>query len=310
MSTSKSRLLWGEVPLGVRVEIGRLAGAAVVAAQNCPGGFSPGLASRLTLSDGRRAFVKAMDADAWPHEAVTHRAEASIAAALPDNVPAPRLRGVYDDGRWVALVFEDIDGSEPASPWQIGELGRVVAALDGMADVLTPSPIAVPADHPRLGGWAELAADPAVAQLPAHSAWAARNLDWLIEWERLGLESARGDSLVHFDVYAHNLLLTPDRVVLVDWPHARLGNSLVDLVLLLSSAAADGIDPQPFVADRTVAEQATMDAILVAHAGFLMSGGLSEVPPGLEAIPKAKLQLAGGALSWLRRRTYLDPALR
>jgi hypothetical protein len=43
-------------------------------------------------------------------------------------------------------------------------------------------------------------------------------------------------------------------------------------------------------------------AILAANAGFLLAGGLTPAPPGLEAIGPAKLRLGRGALSWLRAR--------
>ena len=38
-----------------------------------------------------------------------------------------------------------------------------------------------------------------------------------------GCAAARGDALVHFVLNPHNILLTPAEVVIVDWPHARLG---------------------------------------------------------------------------------------
>jgi hypothetical protein len=67
LAASKSRLLWPQLPAAVQAEVGRIGGGArIVAAQNCPGGFSPGLASRVRLDDGRRLFVKAIDTDAWP----------------------------------------------------------------------------------------------------------------------------------------------------------------------------------------------------------------------------------------------------
>lgn len=74
MAAGKSRMLWHQLPLDVQAEVGRIAGGGtVVSAQNCPGGFSPGLASRVRLDDGKRLFVKAIDATAWPGEAATYR---------------------------------------------------------------------------------------------------------------------------------------------------------------------------------------------------------------------------------------------
>jgi hypothetical protein len=147
MATSKDRLLWNEIPAPVRAEVEQLIGGPVIKTQNCPGGFSPGFASRLTLADGRRVFVKAMDADTWPLEAIPHRTEARVAAALPSTVPAPQFLGIFDDGHWTALAFEDIDGTQPPQPWNPTDLGRVVAAVRQLAQAATPSPIALPHDH-------------------------------------------------------------------------------------------------------------------------------------------------------------------
>ena len=306
MVASKSRPRWHELPATAHTHIERLLGGTVIAAQNCPGGFSPGFASRLRLADGRRAFVKAMDADAWPDEAVTHRTEAAITAVLPATVPAPRFLGAFDDGHWVVLAFEDIDGGEPPQPWNPTDLDRVVAAVRQLAPAVTPSPIPLPRDHPRLGGWAQLARDPArLIRLPDHSRWAADNLATLVQLEEEGLAAAQGPSLVHFDLYPHNVLLTPRGVLFVDWPHARLGTPVVDLVIVLSSAAADRVDPEPILRNHVAPaelEPSIIDAILAAHAGFMLGSGLSPVPPGLEPIFEAKLRLGHGALTWLHQR--------
>jgi hypothetical protein len=113
MAVSTHRPLWSGIPVAVRADIERLVGGHVVHTQNCAGGFSPGFASRLALDDGRHVFVKAMDAEVWPMEAVTHRTEALVAVALPPAIPAPRLLGTLDDGRWTILAFEAIDGTQP-----------------------------------------------------------------------------------------------------------------------------------------------------------------------------------------------------
>jgi Ser/Thr protein kinase RdoA (MazF antagonist) len=306
MSASKERLRWNEIPLPIRAEIEQLIGGTVSTAQNCPGGFSPGFASRLTLVEGRRVFVKAMDAASWPEEAMTHRTEAAITAALPATVPTPQFLGTFDNDHWIVLAFEDIDGTEPPQRWNPTDLGRVVAAVRRLARAVTPSPIALPHNHPRLGGWAELARDRSrLTQLPDHSRWAADNIARLIRLEEEGLAAAQGPSLVHFDLYPHNILLTPRDVLFVDWPHARLGAPVVDLVVVLSSAAADRIDPEPILrnhAETAELEPGTIDAILAAHAGFLIGSGLLPAPPGLEPITVAKLHLGHGAVNWLQHR--------
>jgi Ser/Thr protein kinase RdoA (MazF antagonist) len=304
MSASKDRLRWNKVPESTRAAIEALVGGRVAAAENRAGGFSPGLASRLTLDDGRRVFVKAMDGDAWPLECAAYRAEALVVRSLPASLPAPAFIGSFDDGRWVVLALEAIDGLQPDEPWDRETLARAVRAAVELTEAVTPSPVALPREHPRLGGWIELAAGATgLARLAEVSMWAADILSDLVVLEADGLAAAQGSSLVHFDLYPHNMLVTADRIVFVDWPHARLGAPIVDLIMLLSSAAADGIDPEPFLQTyAAAADPFAVDAILAAHAGFLLAGGLLPVPSGLEAIAAAKCRLGHGAVAWLERR--------
>ncbi|GAA3219187.1 phosphotransferase [Dactylosporangium siamense] len=305
------RPTWQDLPAEVRRAVEEVIGGPVARAESCPGGFSPGFASRLTRTDGERRFVKAIDAGTWPHEVDAYRTEAEVGAALPDSVPAPRWQGGYDDGRWCVLTFEDVDGAAPGpTPTDIR---RVVEAI---ANLAIPSPIRLPAEHPRLGGWADLATDPTrVAGLRRLAPWAADDLPCLIELERDGIEAARGNALVHGDLYPHNILLTAARVVFVDWPHARLGSPVIDLVAFLSSVAADGVDPEPYVptggavissvaADGVDPEPyvptgGAVTGVLAAHAGFLLAGGLAA---GRTPITEAKLRLGRGALAWLETR--------
>src|SRR6185437_5917666 len=97
----------------VRAAVEGIVGGPVVAAQTQRGGFSPGTADRVRTADGRRAFVKAVSPAQNEFSAVLHRREAVVTAALPGYAPTPRLLGCYDDGDWVALVLEDIDGRHP-----------------------------------------------------------------------------------------------------------------------------------------------------------------------------------------------------
>jgi hypothetical protein len=78
-------LVSGASPLQAEVE--RLLGGRVLRAVTQPGGFTPGVAARLTLSNGRRAFIKALG-DTNPDSLDMHRAEARATAALPASVPA------------------------------------------------------------------------------------------------------------------------------------------------------------------------------------------------------------------------------
>lgn len=89
-----------------------------------------------------------------------------------------------DDGEWVALVYEDVDGASPRLPWEAAELTRVLAAMGDLADGLTPSPVDAPAAPATLGnlfgGWRELAYTGAGTGL---GDWALSHLSRLIDME-------------------------------------------------------------------------------------------------------------------------------
>ncbi|GAA2161548.1 hypothetical protein [Actinomadura napierensis] len=116
------RLPWTAVPAALRAAVEDALGGRVAEAATQHGGFSPGVAARLRLADGRRAFVKAVGPHPNPDSPDIHRSEASIAAALPAHAPTPAFLGSFDRDGWVVLLFEDVDGAPPAQPWIRAEL--------------------------------------------------------------------------------------------------------------------------------------------------------------------------------------------
>jgi hypothetical protein len=145
---TRRRISWQEVPGDVAAAIERLLGGEVVTVASQPGGFSEGLAARVRLADGRRAFVKAASALTDPAAAGFHRHEIIVTQALSGTGVTPQLTGSYDDGIWVALAFEEIAGHAPAQPWKPSELDRVLDTLTVLADTLTPAPV-TPRSWPR-----------------------------------------------------------------------------------------------------------------------------------------------------------------
>ena len=303
-----ARLPWAELPKRVVSAVEERLGSGVVRAEDRPGGFSPGAAARLVLADGRRAFVKAVGSSPNPDSPSMHRAEARITAAMPAAAPVPRFLFEIDDGDWVALAFEDVDGRQPSMPWRRDELDRVLFAVAWLHEVLTPAP--VPAESigkafgDQFGSWRWVASNSVPEGLDP---WAARHLDRLAELESHWAEAATGTTLLHSDLRADNMLVTNDRVVFVDWPQACIGAGWADVVFLLPSVAMQrGPAPDELFDDHPSAAGADPDdvnAVLAALAGYFCVRALLPAPPGLPTLREFQRAQGVEALEWLRRRT-------
>jgi aminoglycoside phosphotransferase (APT) family kinase protein len=213
-------------------------------------------------------------------------------------------------------------------PWRAGELKRVLDALYELATLLTPSPIALePAGESlaRLFGRWHRIADPSDGSRPdgnepdgnepdgnekadeGRLPIGIRNrLDELVELESRWPDAVRGDTLVHLDVRADNLLLTPDRVLVVDWPWAAVGAPWLDLVAMLPSVAMQG-GPAPddvwraHPLNRGV-DADRVDAFIAALAGLFVHDSLLPPPLGIPTLRAFQAGQGERVIAWLARR--------
>jgi aminoglycoside phosphotransferase (APT) family kinase protein len=303
------RLQWRDLPVSVRAAVEHWMGSGIMTAATQVSGFSPGAAARLQTADGRRVFVKAVGPEPNPVAPGVHRREACVVPMLPAAAPVPRLLWTYDEGDdgWVVLVFEDIEGWHPHEPWREDELARVLETLRQLTRVLTPTPVSLESASARferdICGWRWLQKE-RPAQLDE---WSCRYLEALAALEAAAAEAVAGDTLLHLDVRADNLLLTPERVFVVDWPHACVGAAWVDLVCFAPSVRMQGGPPPEVLLARYLAGQdVNPDAItaaIAAVAGFFTSRALQPPPPGLPTL--RSFQAAQGAVArrWVAQRT-------
>jgi Ser/Thr protein kinase RdoA (MazF antagonist) len=271
------------------------------------------LAARCLLADGRRCFVKAVSPDQNPDTPNLYRQEAKVVQAMPAGLPVPHLIEVIDDGEWVVLVFEEIEGRPPPLPWSLADLRAVFVALDELAELAAPSLMrSLPSLAERLGaslsGYRRLAGgDPAVERIDA---WSRRHLQRLAELEAGWPEVTVGDTLLHTDLRADNLLVRSDGgVVLVDWPHACVGAAWVDKAAMLPSVGLDG-GPTPAeveIAIRPFAsvEDEALDRFVVAMAGYFAFHGTQPDPPGLPTLRAFQRAQGQVARCWAARRLKL-----
>jgi aminoglycoside phosphotransferase len=305
-----ARVEYAATPARLRHWVEETLRAPVVSAVTQPGGFSPGVAARLTCQDGTRAFCKAVSSAANEDSPEFHRREQRITAALPATAPVPRLIAVYDDGEWVGLLLADVDGRQPTIPWQPDELARVIRALDDLSEALTPNPCSeapslAAAEAHELDCWQQLQAG--VIDPSGLDEWCKDHLDDLAGLESGWVAATAGDTLLHLDLRADNLLLSSDRVWVVDWPAACVGKPWVDIATFAPSVAMQGGPPPDDVlamsAIGRAADPGDLAVWICALTGYFLGHALLAPPPGLPTVREFQYAQGVIALDWLRRLT-------
>jgi Ser/Thr protein kinase RdoA (MazF antagonist) len=164
--------------------------------------------------------------------------------------------------------------------------------------------VTVPAVAEYLGtdftGWRTLAGTPGDDRIDP---WLRARLPELAGLEATWAAHAAGDTLLHADVRADNLLLTGDGVMVVDWPHACRGAAVADLVFFAPSVAMQG-GPEPAAllarsrAGRAASREA-LAAVVCALAGYFTERSLRPAPPGLPTVRRFQAAQAEVTRRWL-----------
>lgn len=294
------------MPRQLREWVERELGSPVASATSQPGGFSPGVAARLVTVDGARAFVKAIATSRHAETAALHRYECRAMVAIPPGPALPRLFATYDDGNWVGLLLEDVEGRHPV-PWTLADALRVITAIDERVEASTPSPWPQAQrleDAPRVrtNWWAEAAAD----LMPA---WVRAHRGQLIALQARVPADVRGQTLCHRDVLAENVLVTPSGgVVFVDWAWASRGAAWIDAMNLICGVTMDrtGVDPDTLISaspqTRDI-EPEILTAYLANAAGSAYVKAQQAGPQDIPALQAFRRRRAGALLDWLQRRT-------
>lgn len=272
-------------------------GGSVSTVIDCVGGMSPGPAARVRTKRGASAFVKACGIGLNANTPDLLRSEARVLAALPPHPCLPRLLDVYDDGDWVALLVEDLVGASAPAPWRRDDLRRVsdairevrpvldATALDGLPAAKDSSPI-------FLTRWRDLE-----ARLDLLDPWWATHHDALARHAQRAADLIGGDALVHWDMRADNVVLTPDRVVLVDWGQARRGAEWMDHAMLALDCSMSGSElstSQLAHSDPSLRARDPRDLLALAAAAAMSfaSRSTEPAPQGLPTLPATSARWA------------------
>ncbi|WP_327097045.1 phosphotransferase [Nocardia vinacea] len=299
------RIGWDQLPASARAAIERRLHARVQMVTVPSGGFSHGMAALLKLDDGRTVFAKAIPSD--DTLALRYRTEADTVSRLPAVVPTPAVLFSIESAGWVVTVFEAVPGWHPRLD-RPRELAAVLDVVEQLAVVLTPNPLAgVPTIEqsygPELTGWRQFAEHGPPADLDR---WSLGNLDRLAELEATWPDLAAGDTLLHTDLRPDNMLYQKDRgVVVVDWAWPCSGAAWVDLVSLMPSLLADGIDPDPILATHPTTvdtDPAAITAFVCAMSGYWARNSRLPAQPRSPNLRVHQAEKARISREWLTKR--------
>jgi hypothetical protein len=305
------KLGWGDLPEHLRRLIEGELGGEVVEAVVQPSGFSPGAPLRVRLASGARAFVKAATSVINEQTVEMYRDEAEVGEQLPTLPEVPRLRCWFEAPPWVVLIFEDVDGAPPTTPWKHADLVRVLEALADLAARLTPAPArglptVIDKHADDFDGWSRLARDPDRLRSADGDGWLTDHLDQLDRLAQGWSVAAAGNTLLHADIRADQLLLTDERVYLVDWAHACVGADFVDPLLFFPSVVLDGgptIDELVTLSPQTrEAEPTRLASVASAAASFFVERSTCPSPPGLPTVRDFQRRQGQVLLDWLKRQ--------
>ncbi|MFF2082602.1 phosphotransferase [Nocardia sp. NPDC058176] len=299
---------WLDVPEPVRAAIEHRLGTTVRSARTPQGGFTSGLAARLLLGDGRRVFVKAIEAT--EPLAASYRSEAAAVAGLPAATPSPALLFAGAFAGWVALVFEDVPGRHPRFD-RPDEWAAVSATVDQLGRLpisdLSLTPFAE-CFGPALAYWTVFAEH---GPPPGLSRWACSRLDILADYETRWLAAAEGTALVHTDLRPDNMIRAADGTVLVvDWASPCRGARWIDLACLVPSLLVAGVDPGPILAEHPATidvDRAVIVGFLVALAGYWEHNCRLPAPNRSPHLRRHQARSAHVLQQWLRADGLTTP---
>jgi hypothetical protein len=114
---------------------------------------------------------------------------------FPEYLAVPRLLGSFDDGEWVALVIESIDGVHPRETLPLTEILAVLSALESLPKIRGCArwagvPDATAELAGAFAGWRSIRSEGRAESLPACA------YEFLDELEQLAASAAR---IVHRD---------------------------------------------------------------------------------------------------------------
>lgn len=304
----QGRLLWSYLPMHVRDALEAIMGSAAVKVTSQNGGYSPGTADRIITEKGDRFFVKSVGTSINPFSPDILRKEITVMQSLPEYQFGAKIVDSYDDGEWVAVVFNDIDGRHPdltdkhdrklvsdalqlliSKPLSREACEKLPSLTD---DVLMP-----------FNGWKAIKDSP----LTNNDEWVANNLNLLLTLSSTAASRLQGNFLVHSDLRKDNIMISGNQALIIDWPWAAHGAPWFDALTILIDAKVhdvsfdlvQGISSSPIL---SLVPDDDINSVTAGIAGYFLDSSRKPAPPGLDALRPFQFRQGMVALELLRTR--------
>lgn len=286
------RPAWSALPSPVQDRISTALGAPVDRVEPAGGGFTNGFAA-VVSGGSQRLFIKAAPATDGPIFDAYVR-EAEVLATLPAGLPVPLLYAadliMAGECQWQLLCFEAVDGHMPGQPWTAADLGAVHQSLLTVQTGLQRLP-------PGLSGGSMVdeffGAGPLAGvldcwgrggSLPSYlPPLTGKRVSELQALTLLGREALAGDSVLHNDLRADNIIIrdTGGRTdapaaLFCDWNFLSTGPAWADWVALLVYPHHSGIDVAQWITKSPLSADADpehIDAWLAVLAALMVTSG-------------------------------------
>jgi hypothetical protein len=205
------------------------------------GGFSQAFRFVVKFSQDFSVFVKVGTDE---KTAIALRKEVEIYSYLNGHL-SPRLLAWEEDVEAPLIITEDLSHAEWQPQWSSEKVQLVLNSLKNISAIDPPLNLPNLEDiRKKFVGWRIVAENPDYfLSLGLCSAkWLGKELLKLIEAEdNLNLG---GSKLVHFDVRSDNMCLLDNKLILIDWDWACLGNPIIDIATWLPGLHYQG-GPEP-----------------------------------------------------------------
>ena len=315
---------WRTVPQAVRRAVQGMLGAEVRRAMRAWGGYGPTPTYRLWLTDGCRAFLKAVDPSSNDFARAAYAREERVYRELGELIApwAPAFYGAFRCDGWHVMLLEDL-GPKAAPPWRRAVVRGVARAFGDFhrATLGISLPSWLPRPEQQLmtesrlwesvagGGGPRPIAELAGERTAEALRWFDAALPTLVRAAHRIATLGCPYAFLHGDTRSDNLRWVDGRLRLVGWPHVGVGPAEYDAPAFAQSVAAEG-GPEPeqvmaWYQERAPARPEALDAAVAALGGFFADQAWRPEIPGLPRLRSFQRRQLRVTLAWAARRHRL-----